>query len=322
VNREDRGSRDVVLSVVLPVFNESQILQKLTQELESALSNSGVQLEIVFVNDGSRDDSARILDELAHQKPFVKVLHFSRNFGHQSALQAGLTYGSGDVFVVMDSDMQDLPTAIPTLLEKWREGYDIVYAVRKNRKENPLKVFLFHSFYRVLNRLSAVYIPNDAGNFGVVDGTVARKIAGLAESDRFYPGLRSWIGYRQIGVEVERGARYDGNPRVSLFRLFSLAKTAIFSFSTLPLLMFYALSAISLLIFLGFTCFALYHKFYTGLAIPGWTSQIMVACLFGSLNSLGIAVLGEYIARIYAQVRARPSFIVERAVNIPPDVRT
>jgi dolichol-phosphate mannosyltransferase len=313
------GTRQL-LTAVLPVFNEARILPELVSALENAFAtlDPPMDYEIIFVNDGSRDGSAEVLDNLAAQRPHVKVVHLSRNFGHQPAVHAGLHYGAGDVFVVMDSDMQDLPSAIPQLLAKWREGYDVVYAVRRKRKENPLKVLLFHLFYRVLNRLSAAYIPPDAGNFGVIDGKVARIIAQFEERDRFYPGLRSWVGFRQTGVEVERGRRYDKEPRVSLWGLFSLAKTAIFSFSTLPLLMFYGLSAISMAVFIGFSAFALYHKFVTGLSIPGWTSTVITACLFGALNSLGIAILGEYIARIYTQVRARPTFIVDRAVNFAP----
>lgn len=311
----DKGRKEL-LTAVLPVYNESRILPDLLAALESTFANLDMDYEIIFINDGSRDGSAEVLDKLAAQNKRVKVLHFSRNFGHQPAVHAGLAYGTGDVFVIMDSDMQDLPSAIPELLGKWREGYEVVYAIRRKRKENPLKVFLFYMFYRVLNKLSAAYIPPDAGNFGVVDGKVARVISQLQERDRFYPGLRSWVGFRQTGLEVERGARYDKEPRVSLWGLFSLAKTAIFSFSTLPLLMFYGLSAVAITIFIGLSIFVLYHKYVTHLAIPGWASMLIISCFFGAVNSLGIAILGEYIARIYTQVRARPTFIVDRTVNL------
>lgn len=316
MNKQDRHSNNILLSVVMPVFNEASILGTLTEAVKAALSEANCQFEIVYINDGSRDGSEQALDELAARYEFVKVVHLSRNFGHQAAVQAGLQHGHGDVFVVMDSDMQDVPNAIPDLLDKWREGYDIVYAIRKNRKEHPIKQMLFLTFYRLLNYLSVVHIPNDAGNFGVIDGKVAHLIADFKECDRYYAGLRSWVGFRQIGIEVERGARYDDEPRVSLMGLFALAKNAIFSFSAMPLLLFYAFAAMSLLTFFLVASYALFMKLFIHIAVPGWTSTVMIGCIFGSLNSLGIAVLGEYIARIYNQVRDRPSFIVGRTVNM------
>ena len=314
MNDWPRENKDTLVSVILPVFNEVRILSELTAAIETALANT--QFEIIYVNDGSRDGSENLLDELAAIKSHVKVLHLSRNFGQTSAVLAGLNSGTGNVFIVMDSDMQDDPSTIPRFLEKWREGFDIVYALRVKRKENFLKVLLFTAFYRILHKLSSFHIPLDAGNFGLIDGRAARLIMQFHESDRFYPGLRSWIGFRQIGIEIERNDRYDKQSRKSLVELFSLARTAVFSFSTIPLLIFYWLSIVSFLVFCGFSTFALYHKFITGLSIPGWTSMIMISCFFGSLNSLGIAILGEYIARIYDQVRARPAFIIKRMVNM------
>jgi glycosyltransferase involved in cell wall biosynthesis len=319
INRQ-RKNKDLFVSLVLPVFNEMHILPRLTAAIETALAR--LRFEIIYVNDGSHDGSAQLLDELATEKPYVKVIHFSRNFGQTSAVLAGINFGSGDVFVVMDSDMQDNPCAILQFLEKWHEGFDIVYAIRTKRKENFIKVFLFAAFYRLLAWLSPVYIPFDAGNFGLIDRQVALLITQFQEYDRFYPGLRSWVGFRQVGINIERADRYDRRPRVSLWSLVLLAKTAIFSFSTIPLLIFYWLSALSFLVLCCFSVFAIYNKFVTGLSIPGWTSTIMIACLFGSLNSLGIAILGEYIIRIYNQVRARPAFIIDRMVNMSQSTST
>ncbi len=316
MNAWQRKNKDLLVSLVLPVFNEVRILAELTATIESALI--GLRIEIIYVNDGSTDGTAQLLDELASEKIHVKVIHLTRNFGQTSAVLAGLNFGSGNVFVVMDSDLQDNPAVIPKFIEKWQEGFDIVYALRTKRKENFLKVFLFKVFYRLLNCLSSIYIPFDAGNFGLIDGRAARQIIQFQEYDRFYPGLRSWIGFRQIGIVVERAERYDRHPRVSLLSLFLLAKTAIFSFSTVPLLLFYWLSALSFLVFCCFSTFALYHKFITALSVPGWTSTILIACFFGSMNSLGIAIIGEYITRIYDQVRARPAFIIDRVINISP----
>lgn len=305
-----------LVSVVLPVFNEVAVLRRLVEEIDAALQRTGYDHEIIFVNDGSSDGSGELLDTLADQLPHVRVIHFSRNFGHQPALQAGLMHASGQAIVIMDSDLQDDPVAIGRFLHKWEEGYDVVYAVRFNRKENVVKRGLFFAFYRVLNLIADLPLPTDSGNFGLVDRKVAAQISELKDHDRFYPGLRSWVGFQQIGVPVERHARHDDTPRVSMRQLWLLAKTAIFSFSACPLTVFYAIAAISLSAFCGLAVFALYHKLYSGLAIPGWTSVTLTASLFGALNALGIAILGEYVIRIYDQVRSRPLFVVSRTVNL------
>jgi dolichol-phosphate mannosyltransferase len=307
-----RTSPDALVSIILPVFNEVAILGRLQSAVEEAIREDGCRYEIIYINDGSSDGSAELLDTMAAENPSIRVLHFSRNFGHQAAVQAGLENARGDAVIIMDSDMQDDPGAFPEFLRQWRLGYDVVYAVRVARKESAIKRGLFLTFYRVLNRISRTPIPVDAGNFGLVDGRVAREIAAVIDRDRFYPGLRSWVGFRQIGIPVERGRRHDDNPRVSLTGLFRLAKTAIFSFSAFPLTMFYGIATASLLACLGLSAFSLYHKLVTGDAIPGWTSTTIVVSLFGAMNALGIGVLGEYAIRIFDQVRARPNFIVAR----------
>jgi len=312
---------ECLVSVVLPLYNEADVLEKLHELVTAALDEADCRREIIFVNDGSTDGSDEILDRLAAADPNVKVIHFSRNFGHQPAVQAGLAHASGDCIVVMDSDLQDDPASILDFFNKWQEGYDVVYAIRVGRKENAVKRLLFHTFYRVLNFVSRVPMPADAGNFGLLDAAVAREVSSLGEQDRFFAGLRSWVGYRQTGVEVERGERHDGRPRVSLFGLFRLAKSAIFSFSTLPLSIFYVIAATSLLVCATLVVFALYHKLFTGQAIPGWTSITITASFFGALNALGIAILGEYVVRIYDQVRARPLYVVARRANLGADAR-
>jgi dolichol-phosphate mannosyltransferase len=316
-----RGGPDepVVVSVVLPVYNERAVVEPLAAAVAKSIAAAGADHELIFVNDGSSDGSGQELDRLAAGDPKLRVIHFTRNFGHQAAVQAGLAHATGDAVVVMDADMQDEPASIGRFLEKWREGYDVVYAVRTARKESAPKRFLFFAFYRVLNRLVKIPMPADAGNFGLVDRRVAREIGALPDRDRYYAGLRNWVGFRQVGVEVERGPRYDAAPRITVFGLFQLAKSAIFSFSTFPLAFFYLIGSLSLAVFVGMASFTLYHKLFTGLAIAGWASTMMISSFFGAMNALGIAVLGEYVARIYEQVRARPMYLVERRVNFPDD---
>ncbi len=304
-----------LVSIVLPVFNELDVLQTLIGRVRQAVAACGAKAEIIFVDDGSTDGSAGALDQIASRCGEVRVIHFSRNFGHQAAVQAGLRHARGDAVVLMDSDLQDKPEAIGRLLDAWRAGYDVVYAVREKRKEQALKRLAFAAFHKLLSSVSTTPIPADAGNFGLIDARVVREIVSLSERDRYLPGLRAWVGFRQTGVVVERSARYDNRPRVSLRGLWRLAKTAIFSFSTLPLTVFHLVGYGAMSLFLALAGYALYCRLFTSLAIPGWTSYILSASFFGALNALGIGMLGEYVLRIYDQVRARPLYLIDRTVN-------
>ena len=306
---------NALISVVLPVFNECAILHELTVRIVKVLKDSKTRFEIVYVDDGSTDGSAELLDRIAARDSRVRVVHFSRNFGHQAAVQAGLEAARGDAVAVMDSDLQDDPRALGVFIDRWQEGYDVVYAVRTDRKENVVKRFLFSLFYRILERISDIPIPRDAGNFGLVDRRVCDLINRVEDRDRYYPGLRSWAGFRQIGVPVERGARHDEHPRVSFWQLVKLAKAAIFSFSSMPIGFFYAVAVVSLLVCTGASAFAVFHRLFTGLAVSGWTSLIITSSFFGALNAAGLAVIGEYVVRIYDQVRARPPFVIDRTVT-------
>jgi dolichol-phosphate mannosyltransferase len=313
-----RVAKDAFVSVVLPVYNEANVLRTLCQKVGEAIEPHVERYEIIFVDDGSQDGSARILDELAAQDQRVHVVHFSRNFGHQAAVQAGLAEAQGEAVILMDSDLQDSPEAIPRFLAEWEGNYDVVYAVRTDRPENPIKRFLFAGFYRFLGAIASTRIPADAGNFGLIDRRVAREIVALAERDRYFPGLRSWVGFRQKGIKVRRSERYDGTPRVSMLGLWRLAKGAIFSFSTMPLQIFYLIGWTAMALFFILGAYSLGTKLFTHLAIPGWTSHVLIASFFGAVNSLGISILGEYVVRIYDQVRGRPMFVIDRRVNGAP----
>ncbi|MBN1334607.1 MAG: glycosyltransferase family 2 protein [Deltaproteobacteria bacterium] len=306
-----------LVSVVVPVLDEATVLPRLVEAVEEAAAPTGCRLELVLVNDGSTDGSGSVMDFLARENPHRRVVHLSRNFGHQAAIQAGLRVASGDAVVVMDADLQDDPAGLADMIARWREGYQVVYAIRVGRKEGLVKRALFHLFYRLLSSVSSTPIPCDAGNFGLLDRRVVTILDGLPEVRRYLPGLRAWTGFRQVGIPVERGERYDGRPRVSWLGLARLAQEAVFSFSAVPLTIFYAIAGIAILAFLSLAGFTLYHKLFTGLAIPGWTSIITTACFFGGLNALGIGILGEYVLRIWDQVRARPAWVVDRTVNVP-----
>lgn len=307
---------DSLISVVVPVYNEAAVLDVLCSRLRTSLTLCRTTFEIIFVNDGSRDATPELLDRLARKFADVRVIHLSRNFGHQAAILAGLQHARGDAVVLMDSDLQDPPEAIGKLFEPWQAGYDVVYAIRTSRKESIWKRSLFAAFHRILSSIAHTPIPVDAGNFGLVDARIAKAIVAFGERDRYLPGLRSWVGFKQIGVPVERGSRYDGQPRVPLAGLFQLAKTAVFSFSSLPLKMFGWLGLIAFTLFICVSGYAVYCKLFTELAVPGWTSEVVTISFFASLNALGISMLGEYVVRIYDQVRGRPVYLIDRTMNL------
>jgi len=304
-----------LVSVVMPVFNEVAILDRLTREVQIGLTAAKVAWEIIYVNDGSRDGSGELLNALSSSNDAIKIVHLSRNFGHQPAIHAGLTMAKGDATIVMDSDLQDDPRRLVDMIDAWRDGYDVVYAIRGKRKESLWKRWLFDGFYRVLNRMSETPIPLDAGAFSLMDARVVRQVLKLGEVDRFFPGLRAWVGFRQTGIVIERCSRHDDEPRVTLKQLFRLAKTAIFGFSRVPLSMFYAIGLASMGISVACVGYAVASKWITGMAIPGWASVTSVAAFFGGLNAFGIAILGEYVVRIHDQVRNRPTFVIDSVVQ-------
>lgn len=298
------------VSVVLPVFNEVEALPRLVEQLHDVLFALGHEYELVFVDDGSTDGSGEWLDEAARVRTDLTAVRLSRNFGHQAALQAGLDEARGDVVVVMDSDLQDDPRALPRFFEAWRAGHDVVYAIRTHRKESLLKRGLFFAFYRVMQAVVDVPIPANAGNFGLLDRRVVNHLRAFPERTRFFPGLRNWVGFRQIGVPVERLSRYDAVPRVSFWQLVRLAKTAVFGFSSVPMALFSVIAVVTTLVFtIGAT--AAIGLWIAGAAQPPGMGTALTVSFFAALNALGIAVLGEYVVRILDQVQGRPAYLVD-----------
>jgi polyisoprenyl-phosphate glycosyltransferase len=310
-----------LLSVVIPIYNEQATLSELYRRLTHVLSENLAELayEIVFVNDGSSDGSIQILSELHADDPGVKVVNLSRNFGHQAALTAGLDYAKGDAVICMDGDVQDPPEIIPTLVARWRDGNDVVYAVRKLRKEGFIKRSCYTAFYRLLRRLSMVSIPLDAGDFALMDRRVVDCLKALPERSRFIRGLRSWVGFRQTGVEYEREKRFAGVPKYNWSKLVHLAVNGLLSFSALPLRMATAVGfMISFCSLLGIIV-ALYLKLFTDLAIPGWTATVIPILVLGGIQLLSIGILGEYIAQIFDEVKQRPLYVVDGILDSERD---
>jgi glycosyltransferase involved in cell wall biosynthesis len=303
------------VSVAIPLFNEEEGLPELYRRLRDVLADlPGQGHEIVFVDDGSSDGTFEILESLAEIDPQVRAVRLSRNFGHQAALTAALDQVSGDVVVLMDGDLQDAPETIPLFLAKYAQGYDVVYAVRQKRKEGLLKRFCYAAFYRVIRRLSDIELPADAGDFSLLSRRVVNELRQSPERHRYLRGLRSWVGFRQIGVPVERDARFAGDSKYSLRKLISLACDGIFSFSVAPLRVATSIGAVAVLGSAAFAAYATFVHLFLNRSPAGFTALVVALTFLAGVQLLFLGLCGEYIGRIYEQVKQRPQYVVDRIV--------
>lgn len=321
--RDGGGAMKKKLSIAAPVYNEGNTIRRFIEEVTRATAplRGELDVELLLVNDGSTDGTGPILDALvAAGCPGLAVVHLARNFGHPLACAACLDFADGDGVVLMDADGQDDPGAIPDFVRQWQAGADVVYAVRTSRPEGWVQRGLAWVFYRFLDAAANVRMPLDSGNYSLMDRKVADHLKAMTERNRYLPGLRAWLGYRQVPVSVARRRRHDGRSRVGFSGLLKLAANALFSFSYLPIRIFDVLGLFALTVSIGLTVFALYYKCCTAAALPAWTSQIITITFFGGINILGIGLLGEYVARIYDQVKGRPRYTVDRVLNrrVPP----
>jgi len=312
---QDRESRNPQvqrpeLSVVTPLYNEQENIQQLYQRLTTVLGSLGLSYEIVFVNDGSRDQTPGLLDALHDADPQVTVVHLSRNFGHQSALNAGLDQALGRVVVAMDGDLQDPPEVIPNLLEKWRAGWDVVYAVRNNRKEGPFKKLAYAGFYRLLKAISDLDIPLDSGDFCLMDRKVVDTLKHLPERIRFVRGLRTFVGFRQTGHLYDRDARAAGEPKYTFAALVRLAVDGLVSFSSYPLRLvtyFGILIGVAALLMI----FWVIYDILVGHTGPrGWASLAAIILAIGSAQLICLGIIGEYIRLIFLESKGRPTYVI------------
>ncbi|MFA6004194.1 MAG: glycosyltransferase family 2 protein [Elusimicrobiota bacterium] len=309
-----------VLSVVGPVFDEAAGLETFHASLIQVLRGLGLSFEIIYVDDGSRDRSPELLRELRGRDPEVRTLTLSRNFGHQLAITAGLDHARGAACIVMDTDGQDPPGIIPELLAAWRQGYEVVYAVRSSRQgEGWFKKLSAGLFYRLLRRMTRVDIPLDAGDFRLLDRKALDVLRDLRETHRFMRGLTCWVGFRQTKVMYARKPRLAGDTHYPLWEMARFALDGITSFSHEPLRWVTACGAASFLLSLALGCWALYVRFYNPQAVRGWTSLIVVVLLLGGLQLIGLGVVGEYLARIFDEVKRRPLYVVRAAEGFDPD---
>jgi glycosyltransferase involved in cell wall biosynthesis len=306
-----------LISVVVPVYNEQEVIEALHSRLLQVLAPDLASFEVVFVNDGSKDLSPQMLDQISRSDSRFKAVHFSRNFGHQAAVTAGLHAVSGQTVVVIDADLQDPPELIHQMIDKWDEGFDVVYAQKKRREGiGPLKRFAYYIYYRILGSLSDVEVPPDTGDFCLMDRQIVDLLNAMPERNRYVRGLRAWLGFRQTAILFERPARFAGETKYPFKRMVGLAIDGILSLSKAPLrlamyLGFFA-SAISFILLLAFIAERLFGP--SQLA-RGWASTIVVILFLGGIQLICLGVIGEFIGRIYDEVKQRPLYVVGRSTG-------
>jgi len=309
-------NRDPRVSVAIPLYNEEQGVAELLRRVRAVLDAlPGGPHEMVLVNDGSTDRTLELLEAEAGRDDRLVVISLSRNFGHQAALTAALDHVSGDVTVLMDGDLQDAPEAIPKFLERYREGYDVVYAIRERRREPWWLRACYYLFYRALARMSKVRLPLDSGDFGLMSRRVVLELRRFPERHRYLRGLRAWAGFRQIGIALERPERFSGESKYSFTKLVGLALDGVFSFSTVPLRMATIVGAFAIFASTLFALYSLYVKLFVGRSPQGFTALMLVITFLSGVNLFFLGVIGEYLGRVYEQVKARPSYVVGRIIG-------
>lgn len=309
------------LSLVIPLYNEKEVFPELMSRLGSTLAGLGLTAEVVLVDDGSQDGTSELIAKACAGRPEFRGVLLSRNFGHQIAVTAGMKHARGEAVAILDGDLQDPPEIISEFYAKLKDGYDVVYAVRRERKENVFKRAAYALFYRVLRRLAEVPIPLDSGDFCLISGRVARLMNEMPERHRFVRGLRSWVGFKQAGHGYPRDARTKGESKYTFTKLLKLALDGIFTFSEAPLQwsmqfgMIIALGA-----FLWSAYIVVWRLFApAGSVIPGWATLTAGMFFLGGVQLISIGILGEYVGRIHNEVKARPLYVVDRLVGFAED---
>ena len=307
------------ISVIVPMYYEEKIVSECYNRLTKVLGNiENYEYEIIFINDGSKDKTLEMLIDLSKKDSNVKVISFSRNFGHQAAVTAGLKYVTGDAIVIIDSDLQDPPELIPEMLKLWEDGNDVIYGKRQKRRgESAFKLLTAKLFYKTLNALSETEIPRDTGDFRLVDRRVVDTINMFPEHNKFLRGLFSWVGYKQIPYEYERKERFAGKTKYPLNKMLKLAGDGILSFSKKPLKLVGVLGSVSILLSFVILIYAiLSFAFKWNNLTAGWTSIMVTVTFFAGVQLLSIWIMSEYLARIYDESRGRPQYIIDKMYNI------
>ena len=313
---DDPPRPDPTVSVVAPVFNEEETLPELVRRVVSVISKLPGEAEFIIVDDGSCDHTPALLHQAANEHPAVKYVTLARNFGHQAAMYAGMSRARGDVVILMDGDLQDPPEVIPDMVNLWKRGFDVVFAVRKKRKEGLLKRLAYRIYYRILESVAYIPIPRDSGDFSLIDRRVCDIICQLPERNKFLRGLRAWVGLRQTAYEYERDSRHAGATKYTLPKLFSLALDGLMAYSFVPLRLAYVVGLVISMFSFVLAAFYVVQRLLGWSAIPqGFTTLAVLILFLGGVQLVCIGVLGEYLGRVFEEMKGRPIFVERKAVN-------
>jgi dolichol-phosphate mannosyltransferase len=310
---EKRASGDICL--VVPCYNEEDVLGRLVERLQQFADGAGVPVRMLLIDDGSSDATFPLIEEVCERDRRFACLKLSRNFGHQAAVSAGLRHARGAAVAVLDADLQDPPEVIMQMVAKWREGYDVVYGIRRNRKEGLLLRAAYAGFYRLLKYMANVDIPRDAGDFCLMDRHVVECLNALPERKRFIRGLRGWVGFRQVGLPYDRSARQAGKAKYNLARLWNLAMDGIISFSVVPLRLTMFLGLLAAAGALGLAAWAACSALFLSKTPSGWASLAVMILFFSGVQLIVAGILGEYMGRVFDEVKGRPPYLVSESVG-------
>lgn len=307
------------ISVIIPVYNEEEVLELSYKKIKDTLEKIiEYNYEIIFVNDGSKDRTLEMLEYISQKNENIKVISFSRNFGHQAAVTAGIKHSTGDAVVIIDADLQDPPEVIPEMIKLWEDGNDVIYGKRKKRKgESAFKLLTAKMFYKTLNALSDVEIPKDTGDFRLVDKKVIDVINEMPEHNKFLRGLFSWVGFKQYAYEYQRNERLAGKTKYPFKKMWKLATDGIISFSTKPLKIVGSIGFLTILLSIAILIYSLIsYSLKLNNLTPGWTSIMVAITLFSGVQLLSIWIISEYISRIYDETRKRPQYVIDKKINL------
>lgn len=312
----------IVYSVIVPVYNEEEVIAECIKRLTSVMDSTKKKYELIFINDGSRDNTKLLLEKMRRKNNNLKIIDFSRNFGHQIAITAGMDYAEGDAVLIIDADLQDPPEVMLDMIEKWKQGYDVVYGKRTKRKgETIFKLMTSKIFYRFLSGMTQIKIPKDVGDFRLLDRKVCDAMRRIHERNRFVRGLISWAGYNQSEVPYVREKRYAGKTKYPFIKMIRFALNAIVSFSYKPLRLAAVLGVLVSLGGFGYLVYVLF-QFFGGETVPGWTSLISLSLIFNGIILMILGIIGEYIGRIYDESKARPLYLINELIGFKEQTRS
>jgi polyisoprenyl-phosphate glycosyltransferase len=304
------------ISIVVPIYNSADFMSALLEAIDAQRKLSNWDLELILVDDGSKDNSYAKIEELSRTYSYIKGVKLSKNFGHQIAVKTGLSCCTGDYIAIIDDDLQDPPSLLPDFFSYLDQGYDVAYGVRKKRKESFIKRLSYDTFYRILKSISDTHIPLDSGDFCVMTKRVVDNMLKFNEKNPFLRGIRAWVGFKQIGVVYERQARIQGESGYTLKKLMKIAMDGIFSFSTMPIRIITILGYFGLTLAVVYSAYIIIDKLLLGTPVPGFASLATLISLFSSLILICLGIIGEYVVRIYDEVRDRPYVIIEKTINV------